>query len=102
MRIDLNPSSTQELARNQGSAAAAQAAQPGASNQPKGSLDDVARLSTGSDAVENLKTQLNAVPEVRQERVESLQQSISNGSFQASPQHIADAMLRDRTGTSGQ
>jgi flagellar biosynthesis anti-sigma factor FlgM len=101
MRIDLNPSSAQELARSNGSAAAAQAAQPGASTQPKGRLDDVAQLSTGSDAIQNLKTQLNAVPEVRQQLVESLQQSISNGSFQVSPQHIAGAMLRDGTRSSG-
>ncbi len=101
MKIDLNPSSMQELARSNGSAAAAQASQPAVSNQPGASLDDVAHLSTGSDAIQKLKTQLDAVPDVRQQRVEGLRQSLRNGSFQVSPERIAGAMLGESSRTTG-
>ncbi len=101
MKIDLNPSSMQELARSNGSATAAPVGQTEVSNQPGVSLDDVAQLSTGSDAIQKLKTQLEAVPDVRQQRVEGLRQAISEGSFQVSPEHIADAILGDSLRTTG-
>jgi len=54
---------------------------------------DVARLSTGSDAIQSLKARLADVPDVRRERVDSLRQAISAGTYQISPQAIAEAML---------
>lgn len=56
---------------------------------PKMSL----HLSTGSDAVQRLKAQLDGVPDVRQQQVESLRQAVADGSFKVSPEHIAEAML---------
>jgi flagellar biosynthesis anti-sigma factor FlgM len=35
------------------------------------------------------------MPEVRQDRVASLQQQIANGSYQVAPQDVANAMLRN-------
>jgi negative regulator of flagellin synthesis FlgM len=97
MRIDLNPSSLPELARSNGAAGAAQPGQPTVGNPADAATaattDDVAHLSTGSDAVQRLKTQLDAVPDVRQQRVDALRQAVADGSFQVSPQQIAEAML---------
>jgi flagellar biosynthesis anti-sigma factor FlgM len=35
------------------------------------------------------------MPEIRQDRVASLQQQIANGSYQVAPQELANAMLRN-------
>lgn len=95
MRIDLNPSSMPELAGSNGTAGAAPAGQPAVTEQagPTATSDDVANLSTGSESLQRLKTQLDAVPDVRQQQVESLRQAVADGSFKVSPQHIAEAML---------
>jgi flagellar biosynthesis anti-sigma factor FlgM len=101
MRIDLNPSSMPELARSNGSAGAAPAGQPSVADQAGATAtdttDDVANLSTGSDSVQRLKTQLDAVPDVRQQLVDGLRQAVADGSFKVSPQHIAEAMLSGAT-----
>jgi flagellar biosynthesis anti-sigma factor FlgM len=38
------------------------------------------------------------MPEVRQDRVTSLQQQIASGGYQVAPQDVADAMLRNLHG----
>ena len=100
MRIDLNPSAMPELTRSSGSAAAAPAGQPAVTN-PADASDDVASLSTGSASVQKLKAQLDAVPDVRQQLVEALRQTVAAGSYTASPQHIAQAMLEGESLTPG-
>lgn len=98
MRVDLTTSSMPELDINRSSGAPASKADAGKS---VASSDDVAKLSTGSDAVTGLKTQLNDVPDVRQQLVASLRQSIGNGTYRVSPDGIADRMLTDSTRTNG-
>lgn len=91
MRIDLTPTTTSGLDRSS-SPAATRGSQE--TMEPLGqSATDVAHLSTGSDAVQNLKARLANIPDVRQERVDSLRQAVSSGSFQVSPTSIAEAML---------
>lgn len=92
MRIDLNPSAMPELDRSQGSGRAAKSAESSISGVPA-NQDDMASLSTGSDAVAAMRTQLDNVPDVRQQRVEALRQSISQGTYAISPQGIAEGML---------
>ena len=94
MRIDLSPSTTPQLDRSNGPAAPAQATQA-TMEAIAPSAGDVAHLSTGSDAVQQLKAQLDRVPEVRQQRVNDLRQAIGNGTFQVSPGQIASAMLAE-------
>jgi flagellar biosynthesis anti-sigma factor FlgM len=105
MRIDLNPSSMPELARSNGTAGAAQAGQPAVTDQAGATAtdttDDLANLSTGSESVQRLKVQLDAVPDVRQQLVDRLRQAVAEGSFTASPQHIAKAMLEGAGQTAG-
>jgi len=92
MRIDLTTNSMPELERSQSSASSAKTGQSPTNGVPA-NADDVAQLSTGSDAIANLRAQLNQVPDVRQQRVEYLRQAISAGQFAVSPDRIADAML---------
>lgn len=92
MRIDLNPSSMPELSPSGSSASTARVG-PNAVNNHVGTTEDVAQLSNGSQAVRALKAQLDQLPDVRQERVQSLKQAINDGSFSVSPDRIAEAML---------
>jgi len=92
MRIDLNPSSMPEISRGGGSAAAAGRTNTNEATQASNGSEDVAQLSTGSDAVQALRARLETVPEVRQARVESLRNSIRDGSFEVLPERIAEAM----------
>ena len=94
-KIDLNPPSTPEISRSSGSAGAAGQVKDGrtAADASNPLAEDVAHLSTGSDAVAKLKVQLEQIPDVRQARIEGLRQAISEGSFKVSPERIAQAML---------
>jgi flagellar biosynthesis anti-sigma factor FlgM len=38
------------------------------------------------------------MPDVRQDRIASLQQQIAKGNYQVAPQDVADAMLRNLAG----
>ncbi len=57
--------------------------------------DHLTRPFRGNDAVQKLKMQLHALPEIRQQRIDVLKQAISDGTYKISPQAIATAMLSD-------
>jgi flagellar biosynthesis anti-sigma factor FlgM len=65
---------------------------PQSSSASVGSGQDQAQLSANSGAVQQLKTMLSQVPEVRQDRVDALRQAIGNGSYQVSDQQLGDAI----------
>jgi len=92
MRIDLITNPMPELGRSQTSGTSASVATGPTGGVPS-NADDVAQLSTGSAAISNLRAQLDAVPDIRQQRVESLRQAISAGQFTISPERIAAGML---------
>ena len=92
MRIDLTTPSMQPMERSQESRDTTQAGQS-QTGAIAGNNNDTAELSTSSDAVAALRAQLDSVPDVRQQRVDSLRQVIQSGQFAVSPQRIADAML---------
>jgi len=92
MRIDLSPSAMTQLDR---SGEATGGAKPGDLSELAPNAEDMAHLSSGSEAVQKLRLQLDALPEVRQPRVDALRQAIGNGTFKISPQDIAAAMLAD-------
>lgn len=94
MKIDLSPSFTPELAKSSSSAITGKTGQTNTVDVA-GESGDVARLSTGSDAVAAMRSQLDSVPDVRQDRVQALQQAISLGQFVVSPQRIATGMMAD-------
>jgi flagellar biosynthesis anti-sigma factor FlgM len=91
MRIDLNPSAMPELDRSNSATSGSKTHDM--TNRPPANAEDVAHLSTGSDTVQTLKAQLDKVPEVRQQKVDSLKLAIAEGSYQMYPQQIAAAMF---------
>jgi negative regulator of flagellin synthesis FlgM len=69
----------------------------GTSNAPAGSTmpdQDSSDLSPAAHVV----AQAMQMPEIRQDRIASLQQQIAKGDYQVAPQDVADAMLRNLAG----
>jgi flagellar biosynthesis anti-sigma factor FlgM len=63
------------------------------------SLDgDHAELSMDHARVAELAAQIQTLPEIRQEKVAPLSDAIQNGSYDASAEQTADAMLTDFLG----
>jgi flagellar biosynthesis anti-sigma factor FlgM len=56
---------------------------------------DRAQLSVDSGTVQQLKSSLSQLPEVRQDRVDTLRQAVSSGSYQVSDQQLSDAIGSD-------
>jgi flagellar biosynthesis anti-sigma factor FlgM len=62
---------------------------------PVESGQDQAQLSVDSATVQQLKTSLSQVPEVRQARVDALRQAVGSGNYQVSNQQLSDAIRSD-------
>lgn len=62
---------------------------------------DKVNLSSVALETGKLIDSLKELPDVRQDRVEKLQQQISSGNFQPSSEAIADAILKDETIVNG-
>jgi len=75
-----------------GSSSTAPASKAG---QPSASKNDQASLSDDAVKFSNLSAALTNVPDVRQDRVSAISQSLANGSYSVSDQQIAQAMVRD-------
>lgn len=96
MRIDLNrePQSTKLSETNRSSAQNTWAAgDSSASNALAGPTgEDQTELSGAHAQVLALVAQASQLPEIRQERVQSLRQAIHSGEYQSSPEKVAGAM----------
>jgi flagellar biosynthesis anti-sigma factor FlgM len=67
-----------------------------------GSVDDTTALSTAvQDRASELVSELRNLPEVRQEKVDTLRATIQRGEYQVSPEQIAAAMYRDMASLTG-
>ncbi len=62
---------------------------------------DTTALSTGQGRVAALVSQLQNVPDVRQDKVDSLRTAIQQGEYKVSPEQIAAAMYRDTATQTG-
>jgi flagellar biosynthesis anti-sigma factor FlgM len=93
MRIDLNyaPPTTSETNRSVQNAAA------GTSAAGADLGEDQAQLSGAHVQVQALATLASQLPEVREERVQTLRQAVSNGQYQVSPDEVAGALLAHLT-----
>lgn len=60
---------------------------------------DEVRLSTNGSDIQTLKSKLQALPEIRSERVASLRQAIQSGSYKLDDRQIADAIYREYSST---
>ena len=69
-------------------------------NQPAsvGFAEDETDLSAGLAKVQDLKTQLANLPEVRLARVKELQEAVLSGTYEVGAGKIADAMMTDLAG----
>ena len=59
---------------------------------------DQTELSSGLQKVQELKTQLTSLPDVRHEKVQALQKAVADGTYEVDSGKIADAMLTDLAG----
>jgi negative regulator of flagellin synthesis FlgM len=59
---------------------------------------DEVQFSVDGEKVQQLKAGLSGLPELRQDRVVALQQAITEGSYNVSPQQIAQAMSSELLG----
>ncbi|MGA8153903.1 MAG: flagellar biosynthesis anti-sigma factor FlgM [Terriglobales bacterium] len=87
MRIGLNPPDPQRVSTDQTSTSSTvhQAARAAGENADTFSSDSLTLSALASRALQ--------MPEIRQDKVASLQQSIISGQYQVDPQSIAAAML---------
>jgi negative regulator of flagellin synthesis FlgM len=99
MRIVLTPFTMVELDRSDGASANTRA--ESAIEQLSPPAEGLSHLSTGSRLVDKLKARLDAVPDIRHERVAALRQAILDGSFDIFPERIASAMLADTEDKAG-
>jgi len=88
MRIGLNPPDPQRVSTEQTSTSSAAVRRAG--NVPGEDADTFSSDTVTLSALANRALQM---PEVRQERVASLQQSIASGQYEVDAQSIAAAML---------
>ena len=87
MRIDLNNISLQGLERDDKPRKAGSKA-PSTPN-----VEDKASLSVDTLSISSLEARAMSVPQIRQDKVEALRQSIQNGEYKVEPEKIAQAIL---------
>jgi flagellar biosynthesis anti-sigma factor FlgM len=61
--------------------------------QDSSSTEDRATLSSGSNSVSSLVSAAMSSPEMRSDKVASLQQQVQNGTYQLDPEQIAASMI---------
>ncbi len=93
MRID--PNGRAQQAQDAGEANSPSARPTAATPSQSASLTDTAQLSADQVRVQALSAQVNALPEIRQEKVAALGRAIRDGTYQVSPEQTAEAMLAE-------
>jgi flagellar biosynthesis anti-sigma factor FlgM len=92
MRIDLNAIIPEAPDPGQSTKPGRQVASP--SLGPEGvSGGDSARLSQDQGRIRDLASQVNQLPEIRQEKVAALQRAIEQGSYRVTPGQSAEALI---------
>jgi flagellar biosynthesis anti-sigma factor FlgM len=59
--------------------------------------EDTVRISSTHTDLQTLKANLAAVPEVRVDRVDTLQQQVNSGYYKPDSQRVADAIIADQS-----
>ena len=95
MRIDLNYAPPTASETNRSSVQNAAAGGSSAAGTDLG--EDQAQLSGAHVQVQALATLASQLPEVRQERVQTLRQAVASGQYQVSPDEVAAALLAHLT-----
>jgi len=103
MKIDpnfLDPSASQNVGNTAAKPSSFTTKSGNASDVDSAASDagDTVELSGTLSEVQQIKTQLSQVPDVRANRVAALQQQIQQGTYRPGNQAIADAMMSDLLG----
>jgi flagellar biosynthesis anti-sigma factor FlgM len=91
MKIDVNSPAASQLLVDRGPKQVSNGSLAGTQN----STEDRATLQTGSQSVQSLTSQALNSPEIRQDKVDALRQSIGSGQYQLDASKIAGAMIDD-------
>jgi flagellar biosynthesis anti-sigma factor FlgM len=91
MRIDLNYGPPPLVEANGNKAANAGVTNASAGNPLN--VEDQAQLSGAHSQIQALVAQAAQLPEIREERVQSLRQAVEGGHYQSNPEKVAGAML---------
>lgn len=89
MKIDLNNASGSLIPADWAAKGAASRSAD-ASNEASG---DRTTISTQGSAVQDLAAKALDTPEIRQEKVNALRESVNNGTYSLDPSKIAEAMI---------
>jgi flagellar biosynthesis anti-sigma factor FlgM len=68
---------------------------PKIANDSSTHRSDQASLSSDAVQLSSLRARLNSVPEIRQDRVDSISTALNNGTYSVSNLQIAQSVLRD-------
>lgn len=90
MRVDLSNTSASQLDNSLNS----QQVNAGSASSVAGA-EDHATLTSGEGSVSSLVSTAMASPEIREDKVASLQQAISNGQYELDPAKIAASMINE-------
>jgi flagellar biosynthesis anti-sigma factor FlgM len=93
MRIDLSNSAASQIS----SETKSQHVGAGTVSNPSGAGgDDRATLSSDSTSVSSLVSTAMSLPDIRQDKVASLRQAVTSGTYQLDPKKIAASMLDEQ------
>jgi flagellar biosynthesis anti-sigma factor FlgM len=90
MRVDLSNTSASQLDNSPSS----QQVNAGSASSV-GGAEDRATLTSGEGSVSSLVSTAMASPEIREDKVASLQQAIGNGEYELDPAKIAASMINE-------
>ncbi len=93
MRVDLNQVAASQIA-SESSPKPVDAENTAASGLAGG--EDRTTLTSTQQSLNALVSTAMSSPEIRQDRVDSLKQAISNGTYELDPQKIASSMIDER------
>jgi flagellar biosynthesis anti-sigma factor FlgM len=94
MRIDLTPSSSNELERESNAPATAHVRSGEPKTGPEAAKDAIA-VSMQGFSVPALETRVAGMTDVRDDKVAALRQAIQNGNYDIAPDEIAEAILKE-------
>jgi flagellar biosynthesis anti-sigma factor FlgM len=89
MKIDVNSLAANQLSVDRGPKQVSNGSVAGTQS----STEDRTTLRTGNLSVQSLTSQALNTPEIRQDKVDALQQSVSSGQYQVSAKAIASAII---------
>lgn len=92
MRVDLSNTQASQMA----SESSSQQVNQGTNSAPVGGDEDRTTLTSDSGAVSSLVSAAMNTPEMREDKIASLQQAIASGQYNLDPEKIAASMIDEQ------